>query len=157
MTGLITLFTSLNGRIGRRRYWFGMVVIMLAGAGLTLPVMPSIYSQNPFLAIWQNTRQLGLYGLAVSLALFYPAIAVTVKRLHDRNKSGWLTALLWLPVMVNLAGSLFRPEWWLGNAWWIGTWILLEMAAVGFWFFVELGFYAGTPGPNHYGPDPAQK
>ena len=153
MKALILLFTSLNGRIGRLGYWFGMGAILLAGASLTLPAMPSIFSQNPFLAIWQNMRQLGLYGLAVSLALFYPAIAVTVKRLHDRNKSGWLTTLIWLPVLVNLAGWLLQADWWLNDVWWIGKWLLLEMFAVGFWFFVELGFYPGTDGPNRYGPE----
>jgi uncharacterized membrane protein YhaH (DUF805 family) len=25
---------------------------------------------------------------------------------------------------------------------------------IGIWFFVELGFLRGTPGPNGYGPDP---
>ncbi len=151
---MIALFTRLSGRTGRLGFWFGLLAIALAGAMLALPAMPSIFSDNPFADIVQNTRALGLYGLAISLALFYPAIAVTTKRLHDRNKSGWYTALLWLPLLVQLATGYVEGLGWLERAYNLSTWLLLEMLAVGSWFFVELGFFPGTAGRNAYGPEP---
>jgi uncharacterized membrane protein YhaH (DUF805 family) len=41
------------------------------------------------------------YGLAAlfSLATFLPGIAVTARRLHDTDRSGWLQLLLLIPVI----------------------------------------------------------
>ena len=151
---MIRLFTRLSGRTGRLGFWFGLMTLALVGAGLAIPAMPSIFSDNPLADIVRNTRALGLYGLAISLALFYPAIAVTTKRLHDRNKTGWYTALLWLPLLVQMTTGYFDGLGWLERAYNLSTWLLLEMAAVGSWFFIELGFLPGTAGRNKYGPEP---
>ena len=151
---MIRLFTQLSGRTGRLGFWFGLIAIAAAGAALAVPAMPWIFSDNPLDDILQNTRSLGLYGLAISLALFYPAIAVTTKRLHDRNKTGWYTALLWVPLLVQVTTGYVEGLGWLEDAYNLSTWLLLEMAAVGTWFFIELGFLPGTAGTNKYGPEP---
>jgi uncharacterized membrane protein YhaH (DUF805 family) len=60
----------------------------------------------------------------LGLASIWPYLAVGVKRYHDHDKSGW-----WLLVgLIPLIGF--------------------------FWLLIELGFLAGTDGPNQYGPDP---
>ena len=86
------------------------------------------------------------------LATLWPNIAVLVKRIHDRNKTGWLVLAYWLPAGLqtilfiadksdNVAGSLIR----------------LITVAVGIWFFIEFGCMRGTVGPNRYGPDPVSQ
>ena len=55
---------------------------------------------------------------------FWLTFALAVRRLHDRGRSAWRLLLLAIP----LIGPI-----------WIG---------------IELGFLAGTPHENRYGPDP---
>ena len=73
--------------------------------------------------------------LAVAMLWAFPfyiaTIPVTVRRLHDRNMSGWW--ILWFPLLSMLP--------FVG---WIVPWIQL----------VILWLLDGTPGPNLYGPDP---
>jgi len=69
---------------------------------------------------------LGLWGLAVII----PAIAVVVRRLHDRDMSGW---------------------WYLGLI--LVSWIPI-VGLVAVIAFLVLMFLPGTVGPNRFGPDP---
>ncbi|KPL69725.1 hypothetical protein SZ64_17985 [Erythrobacter sp. SG61-1L] len=71
----------------------------------------------------------GIYGIYALFALI-PSIAVTVRRLHDRNMSGW---------------------------WYLGFILLSLIPFVG--FLVTIAFLVilcldGTAGPNRFGPDP---
>jgi uncharacterized membrane protein YhaH (DUF805 family) len=72
-------------------------------------------------------------------------IAVGIKRLHDRGKSGWWLVLFYL--VPGPLKSIGEPRGFL--------------AAVSFgislWALVELGFRRGTLGPNQYGPDPLSR
>ena len=63
------LFLSPQGRIGRRDFWLGVGVVIVAG--LVLGMIP-------------------LLGLLASIALIYPSVCLQAKRLHDFGKSGWL-------------------------------------------------------------------
>ncbi|MEL6541766.1 MAG: DUF805 domain-containing protein [Pseudomonadota bacterium] len=72
---------------------------------------------------------LGLYGI-YALAVLIPNIAVTVRRLHDRNMSGW---------------------------WYLGFIIAGMLPFVGFLAslaFIVILFLPGNDGPNRFGPDP---
>jgi uncharacterized membrane protein YhaH (DUF805 family) len=62
--------------------------------------------------------------LIVHLLLVWPALAVSVKRWHDRDKSGAWVLLNLLPVI---------------------GWI---------WALIDNGFLRGTSGPNRFGDDP---
>jgi uncharacterized membrane protein YhaH (DUF805 family) len=42
---------------------------------------------------------LGILGIIYSLALLIPGIAVSVRRLHDIGKSGWIYLLIFLPII----------------------------------------------------------
>jgi uncharacterized membrane protein YhaH (DUF805 family) len=79
------------------------------------------------------------------IAITISAIAVAIKRLHDRDKSG-----LWVLVFYLLPGVI-------GN---IGPYTGLDIVfqvvslALSIWALIELGFLRGTSGRNPYGPDP---
>jgi uncharacterized membrane protein YhaH (DUF805 family) len=80
-------------------------------------------------------------------------MAICVRRLHDRNRSGW-----WLPVYLFLPGVLIALVE--GKATQAST-VLLYLAAVllalvvVIWGFVEIGLRRGTPGPNRFGEGPS--
>ena len=107
------LLLGLRGRIGRQRWWLWGVAMPL-GMALYLTVLLRVVGVAP-----RYTEVL------VNLLLFWPAIAVSVKRWHDRDKSGWWVLVAFVPVV---------------------GWI---------WALVQNGMLRGDAGPNRFGPPPA--
>ena len=127
------LFFSFQGRVNRSIWW-----LVIAG---TLFLDLGVY-----LATANENQTISLVVGLVALAL---RIAPSVKRLHDRNKSGsWLWLYFGLPqVVVVLAafGPVGDPTIGL-----LSFVVLALLIAV----IVDLGALAGTPGPNRFGRDP---
>ena len=77
--------------------------------------------------------------------------AVTIKRLHDRDKSaGWY-------LIYGIAPFGFVPgrDLFLDRARQEMASILFVLSFVGLiWAIIELGFMRGTDGPNRFGPEP---
>ncbi len=150
--GLIRLFTSFDGRIGRRNYLFGLVMLILASPFS----VSAILSPNPFQEAFGAIQNLGFNGLLWSLGLLIPLAALNTKRLHDLNKSGIVALLFYAPAALS-ALTLFTG-WTPPGFDQIMSWTLTlagVMGATSAWFLFTLGFQAGTNGPNKYGPDPA--
>jgi uncharacterized membrane protein YhaH (DUF805 family) len=88
---------------------------------------------------------------AVATIFVLSATVLGIKRLHDRDRSGWRILIFFLVPGLSfaMADVLAGPS----DA---GLAIALYAAgiAVGAWAFIELGFLSGTRGPNRYGPDP---
>jgi len=84
----------------------------------------------------------------VLLALWVSSVAIAIRRLHDRGKSGW-----WVLVFIFVPGLLQGIGSRLGDPL---PMMILSVAglAVSIWALVELGFLRGTQGDNAYGPDP---
>jgi uncharacterized membrane protein YhaH (DUF805 family) len=74
--------------------------------------------------------------------------ATAVRRLHDRNKSGWWIVPLFIaPVLLSKVGD------WLGDSY-PADFLRLVLIALSLWGFVEILCLRGTRGPNRFGPDP---
>ena len=84
---------SFSGRAGRAEYWkFSIVftvLIMIAGFidGSMAPADDPFAFSTPWAQI------------LVSLIMLIPGLAVGVRRLHDRNKSGWWLLIGLIPVI----------------------------------------------------------
>ena len=103
---------------------------------------------------------------SLTIAFVVMWFAVGVRRLHDRNKSGWwILAFYVLPgvlqageaagdALLLLPGADFVES--MGMARESAGRIVMRAIALGLliWWFVELGCLRGTVGPNEYGPDP---
>jgi uncharacterized membrane protein YhaH (DUF805 family) len=92
-----------------------------------------------------------LHAAETPIAIFslWFLAAATIKRLHDRNKSGWwIVAFLIVPPLFRSLADRF-------DAWSVVA-IALSLAAMILtaWGFIELLFINGTSGPNRFGPDP---
>jgi uncharacterized membrane protein YhaH (DUF805 family) len=75
--------------------------------------------------------------------------ATTIKRLHDRNKSGWwiVAFLIAPPLLGSIADKLDESS--------VAAIVVTPAAAVlALWGIIELLFLRGTRGPNRFGPDP---
>ncbi|WP_024580419.1 MULTISPECIES: DUF805 domain-containing protein [Bradyrhizobium] len=131
------LLFNFDGRISRAGYWRACIawVILLL---LLLFVMIVLGSLMPYLAV--------CVALIAGVLMFNSQIAVSKKRLHDRDKSGWWLLLFFLGPVILAAIAM------LGGA--IASVCDLAALAVSVWTIVELGCRPGTTGPNRYGPDP---
>jgi uncharacterized membrane protein YhaH (DUF805 family) len=89
---------------------------------------------------------------AIGMALFlWIFLATSIKRLHDRDRSGWwMVPFVAAPHLFNHFSDLFP-----------GGYFMLIAGAIMFvlmiWGFVELYFLRGTKWTNQYGPDPLAK
>lgn len=82
-------YITFNGRASRSEYWFFFLFnCIIASVLFGLAIV--INQENVSLIF------LGL-TLAYSLVVFLPALAVTVRRLHDIGKSGWLYCIVFIP------------------------------------------------------------
>lgn len=133
-------YADFKGRSRRMEFWMFallnsivwlVLVMMQMGSTAGLAELAAADDGNP-LAIY-GVLFSGTFGILLALwglVTIIPSVAVTVRRLHDRDMSGW---------------------WYLGVI--IGSLIPLINILVSLGFLI-LMFLPGTPGPNRFGPDP---
>ena len=116
---------GFSGRIGRLDWWLAQLVILatlaaLVGILITLGLGAELADTPP-----DGDARFGLSMVLVILAAggltAWINLASTVKRFHDRNKSGYWALVIFIP--------------------YIGV----------IWQIVECGCLSGTPGGNNYG------
>lgn len=102
----------------------------------------------------------GIFGLAVSiigLVNAWIAFALSVKRLHDRDRTGWwllwqLLIIILAVILVIVAIAVPKEQ---GAVWYVLAGAAgLAAFLISLWLFVQIGFFKGTQGPNRFGPDP---
>ena len=158
-----------DGRINRARCWLaGLIIVcwmiflslVLFGLaylfGATMPGYVNIGPDRIFAlidpAVWRSLPSANLTDLfvqAIETPLFlWVYLATSVKRLHDRDKSGW-----WLLLFFALPGLYSQFGGRLGNSW---VAMLFGLSAFVFcvWGFVEMYCLKGSRKTNRFGPDP---
>ncbi len=88
---LADLFFSFEGRINRAKFWLYYVLVLNT-------VYLAFYGFGGLLGGEQGFVMGSVVG---TLAILWPALALSVKRCHDRNRS-WLFILVSLVPLVNL-------------------------------------------------------
>jgi uncharacterized membrane protein YhaH (DUF805 family) len=145
------------GRINRAKWWL-LILIQIGASIVYYTAMAMLVGTSAFSAMTGDMSGVGsgiilgvLLWLAYAVLMFIWWLAVTVKRLHDRDKSGawiWLFAVgPWVCWTLSFAALATRSG---------GFASLMGLAGLGIsvWAFVELGCLRGTIGPNRFGPDP---
>jgi uncharacterized membrane protein YhaH (DUF805 family) len=129
-----SLLFGFQGRINRAKYWIATVTYI--SATIALVGLGFFFSFHTIFFI---------IAAIVFIAMTVSGIAVGLKRLHDRDMSGWWLLVFYLlpPVVDGIGRALGIP-------------VLFSLAgsAISIWALVVLGFLRGTPGANQYGPDP---
>lgn len=92
-------YVNFAGRARRREYWMFFLISLLIQ--LALLIMDNVTGTFNAQTGWGLLS--GLYSLAVLL----PGIAVSVRRLHDRDRSGWWLLLAFIP----LIGAIVLIVW----------------------------------------------
>jgi uncharacterized membrane protein YhaH (DUF805 family) len=127
-------YADFNGRSRRKEYWmfalFLMALYLVAGSLLLAGGLIGAI-QNDTMPEFSPLFWLGIGAISLLfLATFIPSLAVTVRRFHDRDMSGWW----YLAFVVG------------GNIPFVGPLVSLG--------FLVLMCLEGTRGPNRFGPDP---
>lgn len=142
-----TLFLKLEGRIGKKDFWVGVGILIIASMILSgVPVIGQIWG----------------------LASVYFGMAVLGKRLHDIDRTAWLAAIPFLlmifgPVLAfmmggatifasGLAGLDGAAGLGLLAGLGVGVLVLFAGVAVFLGMVVWLGITDGTPETNQFGP-----
>ncbi len=108
-----------SGRIGRLHWNLGQILIFFL---YLIPMLAMIEVRDGSI----HYRMPGYHLLGLLVLGTWINLAVSVQRLHDRDKSGF-----WLIPMLLVPGGFI-------------------------WMIIELGLLPGTPGPNRFGPPPGQ-
>ena len=160
---------SFSGRINRARLWLFYVVvwamemvvflgILLAYAILLATGVVNEHTMSDNQSIYPGIAFVIAAGIFV-IAIDYMYLAVTVKRLHDRNKSAWWLLIFFLAPIpltfapeIMMATKLIPPD--NQPAQIAAICAGLCGVALSMWSFVELYCLRGTVGDNRFGPDP---
>jgi len=174
---------GFSGRINRARIWLYILIMLavyavmfaVAAYGLTWTGFWDAFKEqmqahrgqvNWFALPWPNPSTplawgtIGVLGVFYFL-LFWAGLAVTFKRLHDRNKSAWWLLLYWgVPMAVSLGQMcpsfkmlILKYPHNMAVAWGV-LGLGLVVLALDIWVFIDLYCLRGTKGENKYGPDP---
>ncbi len=135
-------FTDFRGRSCRAEYWWCVLFVSVIGFSLTMLMwasgvnIPAIVRNPEAYDYWQVVTATSATRFASGLFLFFqlfsalPMLALTVRRLHDLDRSG-----LWFLGYVILSDIPYAGRM-------LDALVLIAMC-------VE-----GTGGPNRFGPDP---
>jgi uncharacterized membrane protein YhaH (DUF805 family) len=84
-------YAVFSGRSRRKEYWyFALFVIIISFVLSIIDVLTGAYAR---------TVGVGLLSSIFSLAVLIPSIAVTVRRLHDIDRSGWWLLIALVPLV----------------------------------------------------------
>ncbi|MGB3808966.1 MAG: DUF805 domain-containing protein [Parvibaculum sp.] len=101
--GLTNILVSFEGRINRRPIWAFTLFAAAVNAALgyvayhymmQIPVTPGMTADE----LLQQVQNINLIKL-VGLILLWPWLALSVKRAHDRDRSGWFLLLFLVPIL----------------------------------------------------------
>jgi uncharacterized membrane protein YhaH (DUF805 family) len=127
-TCLTRKYATFEGRAARSEYWWFTLFYVLVGIALMLLgfALGGVEGLRAGRINWLALTPAILFGVAMML----PIISVSVRRLHDRDMSGW---------------------------WYLGFTVLSNIPYVGavvgiVWFVINC--LKGTAGPNRFGRDP---
>ena len=102
LTLMTQKYASFSGRARRKEYWMFFLVYALLSGSITAVVMGLDWVVD-FVTRgrWADSFSLeaGLTLGVFALIHLLPSIAVTVRRLHDTNRTGWWAALALVPIV----------------------------------------------------------
>lgn len=96
----LSLFFSFNGRIRRLQWWIGSliaVVATLAFVFISILILRAVDGGTFPSQVFNSIA--GFVFLAAYGALIWSQLAMSVKRLHDRDNSGWWVLLSFVPLL----------------------------------------------------------
>ena len=147
---LMPLMFGFQGRINRGKYWLTLLLFPLWWLVLLMFAFWAVaqnFDRDSTVAWVLALLPVLLFGVPILVLTVWSSAAVAIKRLHDRDKSGW-----WLVAFYVVPSVLGKVTDFTSNI--VGTIVGSVAVAISIWAFVELACLKGTSGSNRFGPDP---
>ncbi len=95
-------YAVFDGRARRKEYWYFTLfnIIISFVLGFVDGILGSYSSETGF----------GLFSGIYSLAILIPSIAVSVRRLHDTERSGWWLLIILIPLIGAIVLLVFTVQ-----------------------------------------------
>ena len=90
-------YADFQGRASRREYWMFMGISLLIAIVFGI-VDAMVFGETPIL------------GILYALAMLVPSLAVSVRRLHDTNRSGWWLLISVIPIIGAIVLFVFALQ-----------------------------------------------
>lgn len=140
---------GFEGRLRRRDWWLGHLAILVvsylvwrAAAQLSGTTTAELTAAN----------RTSLFGAGLYLAFLWPQLALDVKRLHDRDRTGWWLVAFYAPLRFWTFTTAAEPGR-LDRMGWTSP-LTLYLVAAFVVLVVELGLRDAAPGAERFGPPP---
>lgn len=139
-------YATFKGRARRAEYWYFSLFISLLGIFIWFLSYLS----------WITPTVANVLSIVICAATIIPSWAVTVRRFHDINKSGWYLSWIIIPFLYSI---LILPTL-------SGTWpefenfilfILGGCYFIGVIIIIVFSITKSSEGDNQYGPSPLYK
>ena len=96
-------FADFKGRSRRKEYWMFALFNVIFSIATTL--LDYAFVINSFI------YYMGIFSMLYGLFVFIPLLAVSVRRLHDTGKTGWMLLIAIIPILGALwLLALFATE-----------------------------------------------
>ncbi len=93
-------YATFTGRARRKEFWLYTLVIMIVSVILSII--------DGALGLADSVAPgLGLISLIFTLLVFIPGLAISIRRLHDTDRSGWWVLLAFIPIIGSLVLLFF--------------------------------------------------
>jgi uncharacterized membrane protein YhaH (DUF805 family) len=151
-----------RGRLNRAKYWLAgliYVAVTVVPAFLLLILFnwAGVTSADDLTSRLQasTTATVSLLVLIVLFIIVWvgtivSSFMVAIRRLHDRDKSGWWVVTFYvLPGLLSAVADGLREQ-----STGLAVVLYVTSLAITIWAIVELGFLRGTDGANRFGSDP---
>lgn len=88
---ILKRFTDFKGRSRRKEYWMFALFNVLFSIATTL--IDYAFGTDSFV------YYIGLFSMLYGLFIFIPFLVVSVRRLHDTGKTGWMLLIAIVPII----------------------------------------------------------
>jgi uncharacterized membrane protein YhaH (DUF805 family) len=84
-------YAVFAGRARRKEWWtFGLIYLVILFALKGIDLLAGTYDQD---------SRYGLFSGLYVITTFVPVVTVSVRRLHDTNRSGWWYLIIFIPLV----------------------------------------------------------
>ena len=92
-------YAVFSGRSRRKEYWYFVLFSLVVSLALS--------AVDALLGTFPSSANVGLLGGIYGLAVLIPSIAVSVRRLHDIDRTGWWVLISLVPVIGSIVLLVF--------------------------------------------------
>jgi len=99
---VLTKYAVFAGRARRKEFWTFFLVNLL--------IIFSLRGIDILLGTWNRVSHSGLLSVIFEFAILIPTIAVSIRRLHDTNRTGWWILIHFIPLIGWIPFYIFMGE-----------------------------------------------